>query len=53
MDLEENLNAIRSRITAACQRNGRKEDSVTLLAVTKTHPPETVTQLRGGPGVFR
>ena len=44
MDLEENLSAIRSRITAACQRSGRKEDSVTLLAVTKTHPPETVTQ---------
>ena len=44
MDLEENLNAIRSRITAACQRSGRKEDSVTLLAVAKTHPPETVTQ---------
>src|SRR5437879_7006386 len=39
MDLSENLNTIRSRIAAACERAGRSADSVTLLAVTKTHPP--------------
>jgi pyridoxal phosphate enzyme (YggS family) len=44
MDLEENLGAIRARIAAACERAGRNADSVTLLAVTKTHPPEIVNQ---------
>ena len=38
----ENLNAIRQRIAAACSRAGRDESSVTLLAVSKSHPPETI-----------
>jgi pyridoxal phosphate enzyme (YggS family) len=38
----ENLNSIRQRMAAACQRAGRPEDSVTLLAVSKSHPPETI-----------
>jgi len=38
----DNLNSVRQRITAACQRAGRAEDSVTLLAVSKSHPPETI-----------
>jgi len=38
----DNLNSIRLRIAAACQRAGRAEDSVTLLAVSKSHPPETI-----------
>ncbi len=38
----ENLISIRARITAACARAGRDEASVTLLAVSKTHPPETI-----------
>lgn len=42
MDLVENLNNIRQRIVAACARAGRPESSVTLLAVSKTHPPETI-----------
>ena len=42
MDLSENLNTIRSRIAAACERAGRSADSVTLLVVTKTHPPEVI-----------
>ena len=40
--LPENLNLIQQRIRAACERAGRAPDSVTLLAVSKTHPPETV-----------
>jgi pyridoxal phosphate enzyme (YggS family) len=38
----ENLDSIRQRIAAACARVGRAEESVTLLAVSKTHPPETI-----------
>ena len=42
MNFEGNLNLIQERIRAACQRAGRAPDSVTLLAVSKTHPPETI-----------
>ena len=42
MDLAANLDSIQKRITAACGRAGRDPDSVTLLAVTKTQPPEVV-----------
>ena len=42
MGLAENLNSIQQRIAAACQRAGRDPSSVTLMAVTKTHPPEAV-----------
>ena len=42
MDLAANLESIRQRIKAACERCGRAPDSVTLLAVSKTHPPETI-----------
>jgi pyridoxal phosphate enzyme (YggS family) len=36
------LETLRRRIRAACERAGRDPDSVTLLAVTKTQPPEVV-----------
>lgn len=42
MSLSDNLTAIQSRIQAACARVGRAPDSVLLLAVSKTHPPETI-----------
>jgi hypothetical protein len=38
----ENLNFIRQRMAAACARAGREPSAVTLLAVSKTHPPETI-----------
>jgi len=44
MDLSENLANIRQRIEAACARSGREPGSVTLLAVTKTQPPEAVNE---------
>lgn len=34
--------AVEERIAAACARAGRERSSVTLVAVTKTHPPETL-----------
>jgi hypothetical protein len=42
MSLAENLNSIQQRIRAACRRAGRDENSVLLLAVSKTHPPEAI-----------
>ena len=42
MDFAENLNLIRQRIAAACARAGREANSVTLLAVSKSHPPEAI-----------
>ena len=42
MNLAENLEKIQQRIRGACERAGREENSITLLAVSKTHPPETI-----------
>ena len=42
MDFAENLNSIQQRIRAACGRCRRAPESVTLLAVSKSHPPETI-----------
>jgi hypothetical protein len=42
MALAENLAAIRERVAAAAHRAGRDSASVTLVAVSKTHPVETV-----------
>ena len=42
MDLATNLETIKRRIETACERSSRYPASVTLLAVTKTHPPETI-----------
>jgi PLP dependent protein len=42
MDLDANLRAVQQRIEAACARAGREPSSVTLIAVTKTQPPEVV-----------
>ena len=42
MELADNLNSIRQRIAAACDRAGRGADTVTLLAVSKTQPPESI-----------
>src|SRR5580765_244380 len=44
MDLAANLNQVQHRIAAACARAGRDPTSVTLLAVTKTQPPEVIAE---------
>jgi pyridoxal phosphate enzyme (YggS family) len=44
MGLAENLEQIEKRIDAACERAARPRDSVQLLAVSKTHPPETIRE---------
>ncbi len=40
--LAERLADVRSNIAAACARANRPVDSVTLVAVSKTHPPEAL-----------
>jgi pyridoxal phosphate enzyme (YggS family) len=45
--LAANLETVRQRIKAACDRSDREPNSVTLLAVTKTQPPETVNAAAG------
>jgi pyridoxal phosphate enzyme (YggS family) len=42
MELAENLERLRARIVAACERAGRAPESVVLLAVTKGQPPDRV-----------
>lgn len=42
MGLAENLESIRGRIAMACARVGRDPGSVTVVGVSKNHPPETV-----------
>ena len=42
MTFAENLDSIHRRLAAACARAGRDPAGVLLLAVSKTHPPETI-----------
>jgi len=42
VNIPENLQLIRQRIAAACARAGRDAASVALLAVSKSHPPESI-----------
>src|SRR5689334_4887277 len=44
MALMDNLTAIELRIAQACERAERPRSAVTLLAVTKTQPPEIVNE---------
>ena len=43
-DLSRNLEEVEQRILAACARSGRRRGEITLLAVTKTFPPEVVLE---------
>jgi pyridoxal phosphate enzyme (YggS family) len=45
--LAENIDRVRDRIAAAARRAGRDAESVTLMAVTKTHPVETICEALG------
>ena len=40
----ENLKAVESRISAACQRAGREREEVTLIAVSKTKPETMIEE---------
>lgn len=43
-EISERLQGIRERMTAACTRAGREAASVELLAVSKTHPVDTIRE---------
>lgn len=44
MSIAENVAAVQARIAAAARRAGRDPAEITLVAVTKTHPPELVAE---------
>ncbi len=44
MNIEENLNKVRNNIAAAAAKSGRDPKEITLIAVTKTHPPEMMNE---------
>lgn len=51
--IEENLAAVRARIASAAQAAGRTPDEVTLVAVSKTHPPESLREaIAAGATIF-
>lgn len=52
MNFSGNLSSIRQRLAAACARAGRDENSVTLLAVSKSHPPESIRALVDAGQIF-
>jgi PLP dependent protein len=45
MTLAERLDQVRERIAGACARAGREPGEITIVVVTKTHPPETAQSL--------
>src|SRR5438552_11090562 len=44
MDLAASMESVQKRIEAACARAGRDPSSVTLIAVTKSQPPEIISE---------
>ena len=44
MSIAENISAVRERIGRAAEKSGRRAEEITLVAVTKTHPPEIVDE---------
>jgi PLP dependent protein len=51
--IEERLKTVRDEISKAAEKAGRSPDEITLVAVSKTHPPEAVlAAIRAGATVF-
>jgi pyridoxal phosphate enzyme (YggS family) len=44
MTIAENILRVRERVAAAARRSGRKPEEITLMAVSKTFPPESIRQ---------
>jgi pyridoxal phosphate enzyme (YggS family) len=44
VDVAENLQAVRERVAAACQRAGRSPDDIAVVAVSKTFPATLVAE---------
>ena len=43
-DIAARIDAVRARITSACDRADRSVDDVTLVGISKTHPTETIAE---------
>lgn len=44
MPISENIAAVRQRVDAVARRAGRRPEKITLMAVSKTHPPERIRE---------
>ena len=44
MSIAENVAEVRQRINAAARRAGRDPEEITLMAVSKTFPPESIRE---------
>jgi pyridoxal phosphate enzyme (YggS family) len=42
--LRDNIDGVEERIAAACRRSGRRREDVKLVAVSKTHSPESIRE---------
>jgi pyridoxal phosphate enzyme (YggS family) len=47
MSIDQNVARIRERIASAAHRTRRNPDEITLMAVSKTHPPELIREAYG------
>ncbi|MDZ7374519.1 MAG: YggS family pyridoxal phosphate-dependent enzyme [candidate division KSB1 bacterium] len=45
VNIARNVEQVRQRIAAACARSGRKPEEVTIVAVSKTFPPEAIEEV--------
>ena len=53
VDIKRNIEQVKERINRACQRASRSPDEVTIVAVTKTVPPEAIAAaFKSGIGHF-
>lgn len=52
-DIARNLDRIRERIARAAESAGRRQEDIQLVAVSKTHPPETIRKaIHAGQAAF-
>jgi hypothetical protein len=47
MSIAENVGAVRARVDEAARRNGRRSEDISLMAVSKTHSPESIRDAYG------
>jgi PLP dependent protein len=51
--LAERLATVQNQVRTAAKKSGRKDDEITLIAVSKTHPVETINEaIKAGAAVF-
>jgi PLP dependent protein len=48
MSIAENIAAVRDRMAESARRAGRRADDITLMAVSKTYPPDRIREAHAG-----